>query len=60
MFNIDFMNFKPVLAIVDGRTDDDEFCDHIASLVLRTDWLIKCILALHDLKKIKSQYLKSV
>ena len=41
MFHIDFMNFKPVLAIDHGpRTTTDEFCDHIASLVLRTDWLI--------------------
>ena len=45
MFHIDLINFKPVLAIAGGpRTTDhgrtDEFCDHIASLVLRTDWLI--------------------
>ena len=45
MFHIDFMNFKPVLAIADrprqttdGRTD--ELCDHIASPILRTDWLM--------------------
>ena len=49
MFHIDFMNFKPVLAIDhDGRTDgprttDDEFCDQIASPVLRTNWLIKLL-----------------